>query len=80
MSTAKPSRRALLRQISGRTLAIVAEMKVEADGRAADAKTPDQDPLDEIGGRGRGKPRVEIHHDGAVEPARRQQAQLVALA
>ena len=55
-------------------------MKIEADRRAADAEAADQDALDEIGRRGGGKRGVEGHDDGAVEPGRRQQAQLVALA
>ena len=55
-------------------------MEVEADRRAADAEAADQNALDEIFRRRGGELRVEIHDDGAVEPARRQQAQLVARA
>src|SRR6185437_10415407 len=71
---------ALRAQISGRAFAVVAEMEIEADGGATNAKASDQNALDEIGGRGGGKLGVEIHHDDAVEPARRQQPQPVALA
>ena len=72
--------RALFRQIGRRAGALVAEMEIEADRRAADAETADQDALDEIFRRSGGELRVEIHDDGAVEPARRQEAQLVARA
>ena len=54
-------------------------MKIEADRRAADAERSRQNSCDEILGRSCGQRRVERHHDGAVEPGRRQQAQLVAL-
>ena len=70
----------MFRQEGRRAGALVAEMEVEADRRAADAEAADQDALDEIGRRGGGKLGVEGHDDGAVEPARRQQAQPVALA
>ena len=80
MSTAKPSSRALLGQISRRAGAVLAEMEIEADRRAADAEAADQDALDEILRRGGGERGVEGHDDGAVEPGRRQQPQLVALA
>src|SRR5665213_1444731 len=71
---------ALLAQIDWRALAVMAEMEIETDGRAADAEAPDQNVLDKISGGGGGKLGVEIHHDGAIEPARRQQPQPVAVA
>ena len=71
---------ALLGEIVGRAAAVLAEMEVEADGRAADAEAADQDLLDEAVGRGAGEPGVEGHDDGAVEPGGGEQAQLVALA
>jgi hypothetical protein len=52
--TGKTQPRALLGQKGRRTLAILPEMEIEADRRPANTKTPDQDALDEIGGRGGG--------------------------
>ena len=55
-------------------------MEIETDGRAADAEAADQNLFDEIPGRGGGERGVEFHYDGAMQPGRRQQAELVALA
>ena len=80
MSTAKPSWAPCSARKSGEPRAVLAEMEIEADGRAADAEAADQDALDEVLGRGAGERGVEGHDDGAVEPGGGEQAQLVALA
>ena len=77
ISTANAEPRALLGQKTRRAHAVLAEMKIEADRRAADAERARKNCDDEIFGGGRRQRRVEIHDDGAVEPGRRQQAQLV---
>src|SRR5581483_12503671 len=56
--------------------AVLAEMKIEADGGAADAEPLDQHVADEILGRGAGEPRIEAHDDRAGETGRGQEPQL----
>ena len=51
--------RALLGEVSRRAGAVLAEMEIEADRRAADAEAADQDAGDEILRRGGGERRVE---------------------
>ena len=80
MSTGEAEPRALLGKKARRAGAVLAEMKIEADRGAADAERADQNRCDEILRRGRRQRGVEAHDDGAVEPGRRQQPQLVALA
>src|SRR4029077_7084555 len=55
--------------------AIGAEMKVEADRRAADGEAVDKNALDEIFGSQFGKVGVEGQHNRAVEPGGGEQAQ-----
>ena len=71
---------ALLGQKRGRAGAVLAEMKIEADGGTADAEAADQNARDEILRRRSGERAVERHDDGAVEPRGREQPQLVAFA
>ncbi len=71
---------ALLLQILRRAGAVLAEMEIEANGRAADAETAHENLLDEFFRRGRHQRRVEGHDDGAIESGACKQAQLVALA
>ena len=57
----------------------LAEMKVVADGDAADSEPLDQVMVNEILRRGPGADFVEGHHDGAGEPGPGQQPQLSGL-
>jgi hypothetical protein len=77
-SEAKPC--ALLGEKRWRAGAVFSEVKVKADGRAADSKGTYKNLADKILRQGRRKRGVEIHHDSAVEAGRRQKAQLVAIA
>ena len=54
----------------------MAEMEIEADGRAADAEPADQNARDEFLGGQRGEGLIEGQHQRAVEPGCGEQAQL----
>ena len=64
------------RQKTGRAAPVLAVMEIEPDGDALDGQPADQDARDEILGGKRGERLVEREHQGAIEPARREQPQL----
>src|SRR4029078_12841081 len=70
---------ALLDQECRRAGAVLSEVKIETDCRAADAECAGKNLLDEMRGRSRRKRGVELHDGRSGEPAGSQEAQLVLL-